>query len=220
MENLCECGCGNITKIATRTNRCFGHTKGIPLRYILGHSGHKGASLKPPRMEVHPMWKGGSFIREGYRFIRIGTNKKLGKKGGYAREHILIAERILGHELPGRSEIHHPYGRSNNSIFVICQDHQYHMLLERRTRAYRACGHSDWEKCRFCGKWESFDKITTYGKTHQHKECKREFDKQYSKVWIENNRDKYLKCRHDSYLRRKARKEDFNGIDRKTLEAH
>lgn len=40
-SGLCECGCGQKTRIATRTVRCFGWKKGQPIRFIKGHSGHK-----------------------------------------------------------------------------------------------------------------------------------------------------------------------------------
>lgn len=34
----CECGCGERTKLAPRTNRTKGWIEGRPLRFILGHS--------------------------------------------------------------------------------------------------------------------------------------------------------------------------------------
>lgn len=35
--NTCQCGCGGLTALAKRTNACFGHKKGMPLRFIRGH---------------------------------------------------------------------------------------------------------------------------------------------------------------------------------------
>lgn len=34
---LCQCGCGNSTKISLRTSRRYGHVKGVPFRFIPGH---------------------------------------------------------------------------------------------------------------------------------------------------------------------------------------
>ncbi len=34
----CQCGCGNKTKIAPKTNTEFGHMKGEPVRFIAGHN--------------------------------------------------------------------------------------------------------------------------------------------------------------------------------------
>jgi hypothetical protein len=35
---LCECGCGQPTRISEKTDRYHGHVKGQPLRYIHGHT--------------------------------------------------------------------------------------------------------------------------------------------------------------------------------------
>jgi hypothetical protein len=35
---LCECGCGQRTDVATRTDRRWGQVKGQPLRFIAGHN--------------------------------------------------------------------------------------------------------------------------------------------------------------------------------------
>lgn len=37
MSGLCECGCGERTRLATRTQASKGHVKGLPLRFVLGH---------------------------------------------------------------------------------------------------------------------------------------------------------------------------------------
>jgi len=46
-EKLCECGCGQATKIATRNYAAKGHVKGRPLRYVAGHHGER-RWLPPP----------------------------------------------------------------------------------------------------------------------------------------------------------------------------
>jgi hypothetical protein len=42
---LCQCGCGGKTKIAIRTDRNYGRTKGQPFRYLLGHRSKKKNAL-------------------------------------------------------------------------------------------------------------------------------------------------------------------------------
>jgi hypothetical protein len=37
MNGLCECGCGQVTKLATRSDRRTGQVKGQPVRFITGH---------------------------------------------------------------------------------------------------------------------------------------------------------------------------------------
>lgn len=45
---LCECGCGNPSPIAKRTNSTFGHKKGFPIRFISGHvnKGKNGTDIE------------------------------------------------------------------------------------------------------------------------------------------------------------------------------
>ena len=47
-SGICQCGCGNPAPIATQTASQFGHVKGLPVRFILGHSSLKGKRPDPP----------------------------------------------------------------------------------------------------------------------------------------------------------------------------
>jgi hypothetical protein len=38
---LCECGCGGMTRIASRNHAKYGWVKGEPMRFIRGHAGRK-----------------------------------------------------------------------------------------------------------------------------------------------------------------------------------
>jgi hypothetical protein len=38
---LCHCGCGKPTRLARRNNRMFGHVKGQPVRYLIGHANRR-----------------------------------------------------------------------------------------------------------------------------------------------------------------------------------
>lgn len=71
--------------------------------------------------------------------------------------HRTIAKHALGKPLPEGAEVHHLDGNETNndpSNLIICPNHAYHMLLERRGRAYRTCGHADWLKCKFCKEYD------------------------------------------------------------------
>jgi hypothetical protein len=39
-SGLCECGCGETTPLAKKTYARWGHVKGQPLRFVLGHQNH------------------------------------------------------------------------------------------------------------------------------------------------------------------------------------
>jgi len=72
-------------------------------------------------------------------------------------EHVLVAERALGHILPRSAVIHHvDEQKSNNAAgnLVICQDQAYHNLIHRRQRALDACGDASAIRCGYCGGYD------------------------------------------------------------------
>lgn len=102
----------------------------------------------------HLKWKGGASVCRGYRVVRI--DKK------YAYEHLLIAERALGHPLPKLATVHHANGKLDNSSLVICQDQAYHMLLHARMRVAAAGGNPNSEK--ICGTCRSLKFKSLFGR--------------------------------------------------------
>lgn len=65
-----------------------------------------------------------------YKYIGTGPDK--------VREHILVAERVLGHKLPPGAQVHHVDRDGLNNRpdnLVICDSAAYHNLLHRRMRA-------------------------------------------------------------------------------------
>lgn len=43
---LCECGCGEATKLAPRTHSELGWVKGVPVRFVNGHQGRLGHAIR------------------------------------------------------------------------------------------------------------------------------------------------------------------------------
>jgi hypothetical protein len=127
--------------------------------------------------EKNAAWRGGLYRRaDGYIDVRL--------EDGYQKEHIVVAERVLGKSLPTGAVVHHiNEDRSDNrpGNLVICQDTAYHSLLHRRLRALRESGHVDWLKCVRCKKWSpptdedlwSFRDSTSNARHYYHRACER-----------------------------------------------
>ena len=61
-------------------------------------------------------WKGGAFIRDGYKFI-MAKNHPYKNNFGYVREHRLIMEKHLGRKLTSEDIVHHINGvKTDNRI--------------------------------------------------------------------------------------------------------
>jgi len=140
---------------------------------------------------LNPRWNRGKTTNsKGYVSIYMPDHLKADSKG-YVYEHILIAEKAFGKPLPPKAESHHIDGnRGNNapSNLVVCPDRAYHMLLEQRTRALKACGNARWRKCRFCKKYDTPINMIPSGNGHfNHRECVRLYERNNRKKKKEMN---------------------------------
>jgi hypothetical protein len=84
----------------------------------------------------------------------VYSSKYSRRNGNLRCDHVVIAERALGHPLPAGAHVHHlnENGRDNrNHNLVICQDAAYHKLLHVRARVVRAGGNPDTQRiCCYC----------------------------------------------------------------------
>lgn len=94
-------------------------------------------------------WKGGRDTPTSpatYISISVGKNTR-------RPEHVVLAERALGKALPRGAEVHHLDGnRQNNtpSNLVICENRQYHLMLEARGKRLRELGSLELKRCEKC----------------------------------------------------------------------
>jgi len=151
----CHCGCGKLTNLSRQNHIKYGWIKGKPMSFVFGHANRKGRPV----------------LQDGYKIER-NTNSPRSCKNGYAKSHILIAEKIIGKELPKKSVIHHPFGeKQNNKILVICENQGYHLLLHLREKAYTACGNASWRRCWVCKKYDTPANLYIRGSHSHHTSC-------------------------------------------------
>ena len=71
---MCECGCGNITRIAPRTNTRDGWIKGKPQRFINGHNVNSAILIKYNK--ENGAWNKGKTFEDDNRVPRPWLGKK------------------------------------------------------------------------------------------------------------------------------------------------
>ena len=88
-----------------------------------------------PRVNKRPnLFSGRSLHQDGYIQIHVGDNV-------YRFEHVLMAEKALGHSLPKGALVHHvDRDKANNNTkspwnLVVCPNQSYHLLLHVRARS-------------------------------------------------------------------------------------
>jgi hypothetical protein len=126
----------------------------------------------------NPRWKEGKYV-DGDGYISTLCKKHpRAVSNNYVRDHILIAEKVMGKYLPLSAMVHHVDGnRSNNanSNLVVCENSQYHALLHQRMMAFKACGHANWRKCAYCKQYDNPNNMVVPNKPQKaafHKGCK------------------------------------------------
>lgn len=125
---LCRCDCGN-EKIVNGWSLRSGETKSC------------GCLQRETRLakggDKNPNWGGGKTVRRGYMLV-MHKNHPRADSRGYAPEHILVMESMLGHPLPEGAVVHHCNGDKidnrpyNLRLFKTGGEHTaYHEQLKR-----------------------------------------------------------------------------------------
>ncbi|MDM8357510.1 HNH endonuclease signature motif containing protein [Pandoraea communis] len=127
--HLCQCGCGQETRVAPVNDRSKGWVKGQPLKFIKGHGIGRAVAEKTARAIGRR-----TISSHGYVIVRLGANAR-------QYEHILVAEKALGRPLrnygrgnPATEVVHHVNGdkRDNRPGNLLICSHEYHVSLHHR----------------------------------------------------------------------------------------
>jgi hypothetical protein len=116
---LCECGCGQPTKPASRNRERLGWVKGEPLRFINGHN--KTNITTEGHTKTH---------EAGYKMIKLPSHPNASKTG-YVMYHRHILESFLGYYLSSEYHVHHiDFDKTNNDVSnLIAIKHAAHNRL-------------------------------------------------------------------------------------------
>jgi len=150
----CHCGCGEKTTIIARSDTLKNRVKGEPNKFIIQHHNRLRGLGRD-----HPAWRGGRYVNDQGYVMVYAVGHPRACSNGYAREHILLAEKAYGGLLPEKAQVHHHGKSGDNTKIVICEDQQYHFLLHTRAKAFRATGDPSKRKCKFCQQWDDVDNL-------------------------------------------------------------
>lgn len=124
-EGLCQCGCGQPTRVANQDDRRYGNVKGLPRRFVKGHD---------KRLDR---------VQHGNGYILVHAPNHPKAIQGKVSEHVIVAERAVGHVLPNGTVVHHVSDQKADnqpSNLVVLQNQGEHVGLHTRRAVLRAGG--------------------------------------------------------------------------------
>lgn len=114
-------------------------------------------------------WKGGrSVASNGYVLIRVGTGHHLADVRGYAYEHRLVAEKMIGRRLKKREQVHHKNGNKQDNRpenLEVAASLSHHFVLHRRVGLNRRLPdeQNPMVECA-CGCGQTFERFDSSGR--------------------------------------------------------
>lgn len=114
----------------------------------------------------------------GSGYVTASGYRRVHDNGDQKSEHVVMAERALGHRLPDDAEVHHANRKrsdNSNGNLVICPNAAYHALLHVRTAALDACGHAGWRRCCHCKQYDDSTNMIVQKGYCYHALCRKQY---------------------------------------------
>lgn len=160
-SGMCKCGCGGVTRIATRNDTKAKQVKGEHLDYLKGHTKYNGGKCTHSK---------------GYAMTKYPQHHRADKRG-YVFDHIIIAESMVVHRPITKEEcVHHLDGdkKNNNPLnLVVLKNNTEHREKHREITALLKSGNKDMRQCRLCKKFDLPGNMYLNPSSNQfsHREC-------------------------------------------------
>lgn len=153
---LCQCGCGQPTKIATRTSRKRGTIRGVPQKYACGHKGIPiHASYRVDQKTGCWNWTG--------KLTRYGR-PRIRRDGRLRFAYVILYEEMYG-PVPKGTELHH---RCENPA-CVCPDHVTPLARAPHRQAHSSLTWDDVREIRSLrGKVRQVDLARRFGVPQSH----------------------------------------------------
>ena len=136
--------------------------------------GQPGGRFAMNSRENNPNWRGGKHLSShGYAKVLVGEGHHLADSKGYAYEHKVIAEKVLGRRLKPGEIVHHKDGdKTNNSAENIeaLPSIAHHLFLHRGPNSQKARRPGELNESRecACGCGEAFSRYDRWGRERKY----------------------------------------------------
>ncbi len=138
-QGICQCGCGEKTKLAPQTAKRLGWIKGKPIKFILGHNGKGHVHSFESRMKMSHIFP--TVMKERFSKERVGENNPNWKgiditpEAGRSRTRVLHRElgKCIVCDKPARDRHHldkNTINTLNENIKPLCRS--CHMRLHHQ----------------------------------------------------------------------------------------
>lgn len=157
-------------------------------------------------------------FEDGQWYFLVDIGNKLYWKNSRTNQyqHIEVMEKIHGGSLPEGSIVHHKDEDGTNNDprnLELCLSRHHHQMIHIQEDALAACGHADWRRCIYCGKYDDPKNMDVskradrgeHARKYRHKECYSESKKKWWANRTPEQVEREKKKKAEAYQARKSK---------------